>query len=124
MSAHRSHDEITIRLLTEADGPALARLAQRDSAPTPSGRVLGALSGGELLAALSLSQGTAVADPFAPTSELRSLLDRRAAQLRGRDGGRAGGLRRLLSRRSRAALPASPPGGGGRLLTLPPEPCG
>jgi hypothetical protein len=107
---------ITIALLDERDSEAVARLAQRDSRPVPSGRLLGASVDGRLVAARSLASGAAIADPFVSTAEIQVLLARRAAQLH---GGSRRGLRRLFGRRSRAALPASPPGAGGRLLTLP-----
>jgi hypothetical protein len=106
--------EITIRLLDEHDGDEVRRLAQRDSAEVPRGLVLGALIGGRLLVAHSLSTGDQVADPFNRTIELRTLVAARARQLKGEHRGR----RRLFGRRSTAALPGSPPGGGGRLLTL------
>lgn len=106
--------EITIRLLDEHDGDEVRRLAQRDSAEVPRGRMLGALIDGRLLVAHSLSTDEQVADPFNRTSELRILVGARARQLKGEHRGR----RRLFGRRSRAALPGSPPGGGGRLLTL------
>jgi hypothetical protein len=107
---------ITITLLDEADHEAVARLAQLDARPVPFGRLLGASVDGRLVAARSLTSGEVIADPFVPTAEVQALLARRAAQLR---GGSRRGLRRLFGRRSRAALPASPPGAGGRVLTLP-----
>lgn len=110
--------EITIRVLDEGDGEALARLAQRDSSPVPRGRVLGASVNGRLVAARSLAGGQAIADPFVPTAAVAALLERRAAQLSPAAGVRRG-LGRLVGRRSRAALPSSPPGAGGRLLTIP-----
>jgi hypothetical protein len=112
--------EITIRILDDGDGEELARLAQRDSGQVPLGRLLGASVDGRLVVARSLATGAVIADPFVPTAEVQALLERRAAQLRNGDEPH-GGLRGLLRRRSRAALPASPPGAGGRLLTLPPR---
>ncbi|HEX2359780.1 MAG TPA: hypothetical protein VHH72_08190 [Solirubrobacterales bacterium] len=112
--------EITIRMLDEGDGEALARLAQRDSGEVPLGRLLGAAVDGRLVVARSLATGAVIADPFVPTAEVQALLARRAAQLRAADEPHRR-LRRLFGRRSRAALPASPPGAGGRLLTLPPR---
>jgi hypothetical protein len=108
--------EIAIRTLTEEDTAALTRLAERDSATVPPGRLLGASVNGRLVAAHSLATGESIADPFVPTEELRILLASRAFQLRG--SGRGGLLRRLRSRRARASLPSSPPGAGGKLLQL------
>lgn len=113
-----SEAEITIRILDDRDGEALARLAQRDSASVPRGRLLGASLDGRLVAARSLESGRAIADPFVPTAAVGALLERRAAQLARASRARRG-LGRLVGRRSRAALPGSPPGAGGKLLTIP-----
>ena len=113
----RTEDEIGIRMLSEKDRDEVARLAERDSAPAPTGRVLGASLDGRLVAAISLSTRVIVADPFIRTAELQTLLRRRAAQLDGSHRGSGPSLG-ILSRRSRAALPSSPPGGGGRLLKI------
>jgi len=110
--------EIGIRILNDGDRDQLARLAERDSAELPEGPVLGATLDGELVAALSLSGGEALADPFVRTDDLRALLADRAAQLNGHG---ARGLRSRIGRgrrRARGALPASPPGAGGRLLQI------
>lgn len=110
------HDEIAIRVLTSDDAPALTRLAGRDSAPVPAGRLLGASVDGRLVAAHSIVTNKSIADPFLHTAEVRVLLAERARQLR---GSRPRGLLGLFrGRPSRGALPASPPGAGGRLLRL------
>ena len=70
---------ITIRLATPDDQLALYRLAGLDSAPSLSGPVLLAELDGELRAALSLDDGSAIADPFHPTLQLLELLRTRAA---------------------------------------------
>lgn len=77
--------EITIRMLRPDDLPEVRRVAERDSAPTPELPLLGAESGGRLLAALGLGEGPdrAVADPFAPTEGAVRLLELRARQLLG-----------------------------------------
>jgi len=108
--------EIAIRMLNEDDEMGLVRLAQRDSAQVPPAPVLGASVDGELRAALSLRDGASIADPFHPGDGLRALLHERAGQL----NGRSRGLRERLRTRPRArgALPASPPGAGGRLLQI------
>ena len=111
-------DEIRIRMLNPNDDATVERLAQLDSARAPGTPRLGAFGEGRLLAALSLRDGDVIADPFVRTAELRDLLEWRAAHLRNRPRGR---LRRLFGRLSRGALPASPPGTGGRLLELTPR---
>jgi hypothetical protein len=73
---------VTIREADDADAVGLRRLAQRDSASVPAAPLLVAELGGELHAAVSLEDGTTVADPFRPTAGLVSLLHARAAQLR------------------------------------------
>jgi hypothetical protein len=112
---------VTLRRLDTAgaDREALKRLVQLDSSEPLDGRVLGAEVEGKLLAAISLDDGVLVADPFSRTDELRAMLELRAAQLRRRTGI---GRFVLRSPRPRAALAASPPGAGGRLLTLLPRP--
>jgi hypothetical protein len=102
---------ITIRRLHGSDAGALADLVQLDSARIPASPVLGAEREGRLIAALSLESGQLVADPFIGTAEATELLRLRAAQLRGLP-------RKRRFRRARGALPASPPGAGGRLIDL------
>ena len=95
---------VTLRPCTEADGRALLRLAQRDSAaPLSSGAILAAERGGRLLAAICLREDRLIADPFEPTSDLVELLRLRAAQLRGE--GRRSGFRARLTRPERRAAP-------------------
>jgi hypothetical protein len=66
---------ITIRHAYADDELALTRLAVLDSAPAaPAQPLLLAEVDGELRAALSLSDGTAIADPFFPTADLLQLL--------------------------------------------------
>ncbi len=109
---------ITIRRLGASDEAAIERLVELDSDERPDGALLGAEIEGRLLVATSIETGKSVADPFSRTEELRLLVGLRAAQLNGsnqprkrfRHGGRA---------RSRGALAGSPPGAGGKLLTLP-----
>jgi hypothetical protein len=72
---------IEVRLATANDGEALERLAALDSADPPRGSTLV----GELLqrpvAALSLSDGRVIADPFVETADVVALLRLRARQL-------------------------------------------
>jgi hypothetical protein len=98
--ATRPLGEVTIRRLGEADADALERVAGRDSASRPAGEVLGAEVGGRLIAAISITTGEVVADPFSRTDAARSLLELRAAQLsesraRNGHGRRRHGLRGL-----------------------------
>jgi hypothetical protein len=71
-----------IRLAEVADTPALQRVAERDSRLVPAGDLLVGLVGGEIRAALSLSSGESIADPFHPTAALVELLGLHAKQAR------------------------------------------
>jgi hypothetical protein len=96
---------LTIRMALPADGAALDRLAQLDSAPAPKPvPMLVAEVGGELRAALPLDGGRAIADPFRPTAELVAILMERARQLAPPRARRAGRRWRTL----RAPHPVSP----------------
>jgi hypothetical protein len=78
-----SNSNITIRRIDRsADAAALARLAGVDSRVLPAGELLGAEVDDRLLAVMSLEEGTVIGDPFQRTSELRKLLQLRAAQIR------------------------------------------
>lgn len=79
-----SHD-ITIRLATASDEPAVWRLAALDSARAPRGRVLIAAAGSVPLAARSIDTGQTVADPFHRTADVVEMLAARAAALAARD---------------------------------------
>ena len=67
--------EITIREASGDDAPAIARLAQLDDAPAPSGAALLGFLDGELAAARSLGSGVTVSDPFRRTAALVGLLE-------------------------------------------------
>lgn len=108
--------EFVVRMLDDADWPAVERLAELDSTDLPAGRLLGAGSGGKLIAALALDDDTVIADPFRETEGAVELLRLRAAQLRDTDGRRRFRLPRLP--RARGAIAGSPPGGGSNLLEL------
>ena len=105
--ADRPLEDLSIRLLSEADNAALDRVAGRDSSTRPLGEVLGAEFDGELIAAISITTGEIVADPFVRTDAARSLLVLRAAQLRetrahNGHGRRRHGLRGLSARPRRS----------------------
>jgi hypothetical protein len=115
---------IAVRVIGPDDLPAIERLAGVDSSPVPTGsRLIGAEVDGELVAAVSLDDGTMIADPFRPTSEPVELLRLRASQLGGTiESPARGGIRRVLAGLARghahAGLAGSPPGAGGKLLQL------
>ena len=104
---------MTIRRVdrTDADAAQLAELAERDTRQVPEGPVLGAEVDGRLVAAISLTTGELIADPFRPTSELQALLRLRASQLRARPASPA----------RRAPDRARPPPAGGRWLARGPD---
>jgi hypothetical protein len=83
------HNEILIRRSHADDGPELVRLAALDSAASPPpAPLLVAELDGVLSAALSLRDGSAIADPFGRTAEVIELLRLHAAS------GRAAGPQR------------------------------
>jgi hypothetical protein len=65
---------VTLHLACASDRPALARLAQLDSRPLPPGPHLVAIRDGRIDAAISLTTGEVVANPFRRTAELCGLL--------------------------------------------------
>ena len=72
---------VVIRLAVTADEDALRRLAQLDSARPLAGQKLLAEHGGSLVAAVSIDDGSTIADPFRTTADTVELLRLRAAQL-------------------------------------------
>jgi hypothetical protein len=101
----RDPGDVTLRFAFPDDQPALWRLAALDSAEPPAEPVLLAEVDGVPWVALSLSDGSVVADPFHHTLHLVSLLQARAAQLR-ESNQRRGRLGRRLRLRGGAALTA------------------
>jgi hypothetical protein len=91
-------ESITLRFAFPDDQLAVNRLAALDSSRPPAPPVLIAEVAGELRAALSITDGTAVADPFHLTTEHVALLRIRAARLTGAEGeGADVGRRRVRS---------------------------
>src|SRR5688572_2794710 len=90
----QDQDHMTIRTLSEEDRLEVMRISQRDTSDVPEGRLLGAVVGDRLVAAISLASGEVVADPFVPSQGARSILELRAKQLTPR-------RRRILPRRRR-----------------------
>ena len=81
----RQRGELKFRDATEDDATALLRLARLDSQPhPPSGRVIVAIDGGEVVAAISVDDGTTIADPFKATAAVVALLRLRAEHARPR----------------------------------------
>jgi hypothetical protein len=77
---------LALRVANTDEAPVVRRLAALDDAPPLRGDVLLALVDGEAVAAVSLSDGRVVANPFVRTAETVTLLAMRASQL-GRPGG-------------------------------------
>ena len=98
-------EDVAVRRLDRrpSDRAALDYLADLDSSEPPTGEVLGAELDGALVAAISLSTGDVIADPFVRTDHIRSLLELRASQLRDRQPRRG---RRRGSHLPRAARTA------------------
>jgi hypothetical protein len=67
-------EPVTIRHAASSDLPALRRVAERDSARLIERPAVVAMTGGEVRAALSLSDGSVIADPFHATAELVEML--------------------------------------------------
>lgn len=74
---------ITIRIATGADAASLARLAALDSSGLLEAPVVVAEIRGDLRAAMSLSDGAAIADPFHPSAALVALLRDHIERTRG-----------------------------------------
>ena len=70
----REYAPLTIRFAAERDEPAVLRLAALDSARVPAGLLLLAEEHGELRAALSVTDGRAIGDPFRRTAHLLEML--------------------------------------------------
>jgi hypothetical protein len=71
---------LTIRR-APADTGAIRDLAALDSAPAPTGEMLVGTVGSEIVAAVSLDDYRAIADPFRPTADVVATLTHRARQL-------------------------------------------
>jgi hypothetical protein len=70
-----------MRRATEADAARIRVIARLDDKRLPSGPFLVAELSGEVVAALSLTSGTVVADPFRPTADAVAMLRLRRAQV-------------------------------------------
>jgi hypothetical protein len=72
---------LTLRSATASDAADLARLAALDSSVVPSEPLLVADFGGRLVAAVSVHDGAAIADPFVRSADAVELLRDRARQV-------------------------------------------
>lgn len=72
---------IIIRRAQDRDADALTRLAALDSSDVPGGALLVAEENAEVRAAVSLTDGAVIADPFHRTLSLVELLQFRAGRL-------------------------------------------
>ena len=72
---------VALRLAGPDEAQVVRRLASLDDAPPLTGQVLLALVDGQAVAALSLSDGRVVANPFLPTEAAVGLLRLRAKHL-------------------------------------------
>jgi hypothetical protein len=79
------YDSVAVRLARAEDEAAIRRLASLDGKKAPEGRVLVAEADAELIAALAIDGGEAVADPFRWTSDVVALMEMRAEQLAAAD---------------------------------------
>jgi hypothetical protein len=85
----RQRGELKLRDATDDDSAALMRLARLDSrGRPPAGRLILAEDRGELVAAMAVESGAAIADPFKATASIVAMLEVRARQLRGTTGRR------------------------------------
>jgi hypothetical protein len=90
-------DGLTVRVATQRDGEAVRLLAALEGVNMPRGRVLVAEVGDDVVAALPLDGGRALADPFRRSAQYVELLRLRARQLRseGRRASRASVVPRI-----------------------------
>jgi hypothetical protein len=91
----RLREPVTVRFAVAGDACQLTRIAKLDSAPRPADPLLIGERAGQPIAALSLADGTVVANPFVPSADVVALLHLRARQLRGKPR-RHGRRRRLM----------------------------
>jgi hypothetical protein len=73
---------LTVRAACQRDAEAVRLLAALEGVTMPSGPMLVAEVGDDVLAALPLDGGRALADPFRPSAHMVELLELRARQVR------------------------------------------
>lgn len=74
-------EPVVVRLATAEDRPALERLAALDCAGEPAGPTLIGELGQRPVAAVSLADGSTIADPFIASGDVLALLRLRARQV-------------------------------------------
>ena len=94
-TAHVRDAAVCIRLARAADASALKRLAELEGASVPAGDSLVAAIDGHVLAAIGVTAGETLADPFRPTAELVEQLAEARGHMLGLSPGRVGRLARL-----------------------------
>src|SRR5215212_8378364 len=101
-----SGEHVVLRRAQRQDANALDRLAALDGVRRPAGELMLAEVEGEILAAVPVEGGRAIADPFRPTADLVDLL--RACSRAARRSAACGGCGRACACASRpeAAMPA------------------
>lgn len=105
MSNHTTHTpDVTVRLARSSDTGQLFSLAALDSASVPQGDVVVAESQGRIVAALPLTGGRAIADPFHRTAALVQMLELRAQQLRASAPVAPSAAARIMAALNRPAL--------------------
>jgi hypothetical protein len=87
------YDSVAVRMARPDDEAAIRRIAALDGRKAPSGRVLVAEADGEVIAALSATDGGRAADPFRWTSDVMALMEMRAVQIAGADAAPVPALR-------------------------------
>jgi hypothetical protein len=109
MSSTTSPQPLVLRVADATDAAALQQLAELDSARLGAGPHLVAEVEGRIVAAVSLTDRSVIADPFAPTAGLVAVLLAKAATEPG--AAQRSGLRerlRAVRRQARVAHPTVP----------------
>ena len=75
------YESVAVRLARPEDESSIHRIASLDGKKAPTGRVLVAEADSEIIAALAIEGGSAVADPCRWTSDVVALMEMRAEQL-------------------------------------------
>ena len=100
MSTTQINEAVLMRRATADDSARIRTLALLDNKRVPAGPFLVAETGGEIVAARSLTTGCVIADPFRLTSDIVAMLRLRANQV--------GATSELEARRDRRSSHRSP----------------